>query len=393
MSVISRVPSFLVSFPVSLFAESEKSEKVERQRARRFRRHVIALDTVLALGGLRGWPQEPPPRGPTVTLGIEVSLPDRAVFYIPVVGDGEMTGIVPFSKGRFAGIRMTPRMRADSVHVEVSALTTAKRKLSEATCDEVQSWNSEDAGSYDLKENASPLLSGLAGLGLPVFEVKVVPVHGPPPGGFHHPYANSLAYCGCEYPKLRSIVNLDGSAASGVAGIASYPDAGKCAQISGCGQCCRTTVSASVQQASMTPDQANTEGWTKAWANLVNDAEQTFTPSVPRLLGVEVELVVGNAGGLEDQLTLTVLDETGRAVSIVTENVQTADCDHATFVIPQGGVDVKPGQFYRLRLSGGTTFGWKYVLGGYERGAATFNRRPLLPNARSTFLFRTFGAK
>jgi hypothetical protein len=125
----------------------------------------------------------------------------------------------------------------------------------------------------------------------------------------------------------------------------------------------------------------------------VNDAEQTFTPSVPRLLGVEVELVVGNAGGLEDQLTLTVLDETGRAVSIVTENVQTADCDHATFVIPQGGVDVKPGQFYRLRLSGGTTFGWKYVLGGYERGAATFNRRPLLPNARSTFLFRTFGAK
>jgi hypothetical protein len=372
---------------------SEKSEKVERQRARRFRRHVIALGTVLALGGLRGWPQEPPPRGPTVTLGIEVSLPDRAVFYIPVVGDGEMTGIVPFSKGRFAGIRLTPRMRADSVHVEFSALTTAKRKLSEATCDEVQSWNSEDAGSYDLKENASPLLSGLAGLGLPVFEVKVVPVHGPPPGGFHHPYANSVAYCGCEYPKLRSIVNLDGSAASGVAGIASYPDAGKCAQISGCGQCCRTTVSASVQQASMTPDQVNTEGWTKAWTNLVNDAEQTFTPSVPRLLGVEVELVVGNAGGLEDQLTLTVLDETGRAVSIVTESVQTADCDHATFVIPQGGVDVKPGQFYRLRLSGGTTFGWKYVLGGYERGAATFNGRPLLPNARSTFLFRTFGAK
>jgi hypothetical protein len=143
----------------------------------------------------------------------------------------------------------------------------------------------------------------------------------------------------------------------------------------------------------MMPDQVNTEGWTKAWTNLVNDAEQTFTPSVPRLLGVEVELVVGNAGGLEDQLTLTVLDETGRAVSIVTENVQTADCDHATFVIPQGGVDVKPGQFYRLRLSGGTTFGWKYVLGGYERGAATFNGRPLLPNARSTFLFRTFGAK
>jgi hypothetical protein len=284
MSVIRRVPSFLVCFPVSWFSISEKGEKVERQRARRLRRHVIALGAVLTLGSLRGWPQEPPPGGPAVTLGIEVNLPDGAVFYIPVVGDGEMPGIVPLSRGRFAGIRITPRMRADSVHIEVSALTTAKQKLSEATYDELRSWNSEDAGSYDGKENASLLLSGLAGLGLPVFEVKVVPVHGPPPGGFHHPYANSLAYCGCEYPKLRSIVNLDGSAASGVAGIASYPDAGKCVQISGCGQCCRTTVSASVQQASMTPDQVNTAGWTKAWANLVNDAEQTFAPSVPRLL-------------------------------------------------------------------------------------------------------------
>ena len=189
MSVIRRVPSFLVSFPVSLFSVSEKSEKVERQRARRLRRHVIALGAVLTLGSLRGWPQEPSPGGPTVTLGIEVSLPDRAVFYIPVVGDGEMPGIVPLARGRFAGIRITPRMRADSVHIEVSALTTAKQKLSEATCDELRSWNSEDAGSYDGKENASLLLSGLAGLGLPVFEVKVVPVHGPAPGGFHHPYA------------------------------------------------------------------------------------------------------------------------------------------------------------------------------------------------------------
>jgi hypothetical protein len=36
-------------------------------------------------------------------------------------------------------------------------------------------------------------------------------------------------------------------------------------------------------------------------------------------------------------------------------------------------------------------FGWKYVVGGYENGAATFNGKPLLKQARSTFLFRTFG--
>jgi hypothetical protein len=393
MSVISRVHFFLVSFSVSLFSMSEKSQKVKRQRARRLRRHVIALCVVLMLGSLRGWPQEPPPGGPTVTLAIEVSLPDRAVFYIPVVGDGEMSGVVPLPKGRFAGIRITPRMRADSVQIEVLALTTAKKKLSEATCDEVRSWNSEDAGSYDGKENESLLLSGLGRLSLPVLRVKVVRAGGPPPGGSHHPYAHFLAFCGCEYPEARSITDPDGSSASGVAGIMSYPDAGKCVQISGCGECCRTAVPVSMQQASMTPDQVNTAGWDKGWTNLVNDAEQAFTPSLTRLVGVEVELVVGNAGAAEDQLTLTVLNATGRTVAVVTESVQTADCDRVMFVIPSSGVEVTPGQTYRLKLSGGTTFGWKYVGGGYEKGTATFNGKPLLPKERSTFLFRTFGAK
>jgi len=60
------------------------------------------------------------------------------------------------------------------------------------------------------------------------------------------------------------------------------------------------------------------------------------------------------------------------------------------FLIPDG-VDVSPGQTYSIRLTGGPTFGWKYVVGGYPKGAATFNRKPLLQTARSTFLFRTFG--
>jgi hypothetical protein len=342
---------------------------------------------------LRGWPQEPPPGGPTVTLAIEVGLPDGAVFYIPVVGDGEMPGVVPFAKGRFAGIRITPRMHADSVQIEVSALVTARKKLSEVTCDEVRSWNSEDACSYEGKENASLLLSGLGRLGLPVFTVKVVRTAGPPPGGFHHQYANALAFCSCHFPEPRSITNADGSSAAGVAGTMSYPDAGKCVQISGCGQCCRTAVSAPVQQALMTPDQVNTAGWNKAWTNLVNDVEQTFKPSFARLVGVEVELVVGNAGAAEDELTLTVLDPFGQPVAVVTENVQTADCDHVMFAIPKGGVEVIPGRAYRLKLSGGTTFGWKYVQGGYEEGTATFNGKPLLPKERSTFLFRTFAEK
>jgi hypothetical protein len=363
----------------------------ETQQARRFLLYVLTLTAVLMLGSLRGWPQAPPSGDPTVTLGIEVSLPDRAVFYIPVVGDGEILGIVPFPEGPLAGIRITPRMRADAVKIEVSALAAAKKKLSEATCDEVRLWKSEDAGTYDGKKDESLLLSGLGQLGLPVFEVKVVQAYGLPPGGFHHPYANS-AFCGCNFPEPRSLIS-DGRPASGVAGTLSYPDAGKCAEISGCGQCCRMAVPASVQQGSMTPDQVNTAGWDKGWTNLVNDVEQTFTPSLTRLVGVEVQLVVGNAGAAEDHLTLTVLDATGRTVAVVTESVQTADCDQVMFVIPKGGVKVTPGQTYRLKLSGGTTFGWKYIVGGYEKGAATFKGKPLLPKERSTFLFRTFGAE
>lgn len=148
-----------------------------------------------------------------------------------------------------------------------------------------------------------------------------------------------------------------------------------------------------MQEAAMILDQVNTEGWDKGWTNLVNDVRQSFTPTLPRLEAVEVELVVGNRGAEEERLTLTVLEASGRVVSSTSKTVQTKNCDQVTFVIPKGGVNVTPGQVYLLKLSGGNTFGWKYVLGGYEKGAATFNGRPLLPGARSTFLFRTFGAK
>jgi hypothetical protein len=140
------------------------------------------------------------------------------------------------------------------------------------------------------------------------------------------------------------------------------------------------------------PDQVNTAGWDKAWTNLGNDVRQSFTPALPRLTAVEVDLVVGNPGTIGDQLTLTVLGANGRALSTVSKMVPTEKSDQVVFVIPKSGVKVTPGQNYILKLSGGPTFGWKYMVGGYPKGAATFNGRPLLPGAWSTFLFQTFGA-
>ena len=143
----------------------------------------------------------------------------------------------------------------------------------------------------------------------------------------------------------------------------------------------------------MRPDQVNVAGWDRAWTNLVNIAEQSFTPSMPHLMAVEVELLVGNPGPSRDDLTLTVLNQQGDELVSVTQEVKTSNCQRTIFVLPSGGIDVNPGSTYRVRLTGGIIFGWKYVMGGYPKGEATFNGKPLVPKARSTFLFRTFGSE
>jgi len=140
---------------------------------------------------------------------------------------------------------------------------------------------------------------------------------------------------------------------------------------------------------SIMPDQANTAEWTKAWTNLVNDVQQTFTPSLPRLVAVEVELVLANPGPADDTLIMTLFDAEGQSLATASKTVKVADCAHVRFAF--GGLEVSPGKVYSIRLSGGTLFGWKYVVGGYEKGSASFNGRPLLQDARSTLLFRTFG--
>jgi len=144
--------------------------------------------------------------------------------------------------------------------------------------------------------------------------------------------------------------------------------------------------------AAMKADQVNIEGWNKAWTNLVNDVQQTFIPSMPRLRAVEVELVVGNQGPPDDDLTLSILNSEGTELVSITRIVRPADCEQVKFLLPEAGIEVVPGESYRIRLSGGTMFGWKYVVGGYPKGAATFNGKPLLAKTRSTFLFRTFGS-
>jgi hypothetical protein len=102
--------------------------------------------------------------------------------------------------------------------------------------------------------------------------------------------------------------------------------------------------------------------------------------------------VVANPGPPDEEVTLNLLNAWGDVLAVVSKTVPVDDCGHVLFVFPNGGLQVSPGQVYGIRLSGGSLFGWKYVVGGYKNGAASFNGKPLLPGARSTFLFRTFGA-
>jgi hypothetical protein len=111
--------------------------------------------------------------------------------------------------------------------------------------------------------------------------------------------------------------------------------------------------------ASMKPDQANTAPWKNAWTNLLNDVRQTFTPSLPRLSRVEVELVVANPGPSDGEITMFLGNAEGEVLADVSKTVPVADCGHVQFVFPNGGLQVSPGQVYSIRLSGGSVFGWK----------------------------------
>ena len=150
--------------------------------------------------------------------------------------------------------------------------------------------------------------------------------------------------------------------------------------------------------APMTLDQANTAPWKNAWTNLQNDVWQTFTPSLPRLTRVEVELVVTNPdvltnhGGPSDgEVVMSLHNGEGEVLAWISKTVPVAECSHVLFIFPDGGLRVSPGRVYSIRVRNAGIFGWKYVGGGYSKGAAFFNGKPLFPDTHSTFLFRTFG--
>ena len=139
-------------------------------------------------------------------------------------------------------------------------------------------------------------------------------------------------------------------------------------------------------------DQFYTDDSGAGWTNLVNEAVQTFTPALPKLVRVEVQLVEANPGPAEDAVTVTLLSSSGQAMVVAEKVVSAEHTGWVPFVFANGGLDVTPGQVYGIEVQGSTRFGWKYVAKGYGRGEGLFNGKPILKGAHSSFLFKTFGS-
>jgi peroxiredoxin len=157
--------------------------------------------------------------------------------------------------------------------------------------------------------------------------------------------------------------------------------------------------SASVQKQPKLPptvlDQINDfTAWKGKWEPVTHGVQQTFRPSFPNLVAVDVGLVLANPDQPDHKVTMTLLDNGRRLLAVVSQTVPVNQCDHVLFILPNGGVTVSTRQVYCIQLSGGSAFGWKCVAGGYGRGSALrSDGKPLLGDARATFLFSTLAAK
>jgi hypothetical protein len=116
------------------------------------------------------------------------------------------------------------------------------------------------------------------------------------------------------------------------------------------------------------------------WTNLVpaNGTGQTFTATRPRITGIEVDLVTGNANpGAGDTLTLTVSTFRGDRLAEVAQAVASGHQGWLCFALPHGGIEVTPGEtlVMRLRDTGKVIFGWRYGNDTYPRGHALMVNR------------------
>jgi len=130
-----------------------------------------------------------------------------------------------------------------------------------------------------------------------------------------------------------------------------------------------------------------------AWTNLVpeNGTGQAFTATRSRITGIEVDLVTGNPQpNASDTLTLTLFAH-GDPLAEVEVPLESGHDGWLCFALPEGGIEVRPGEILVLRLhdTGKVIFGWRYRNDTYPRGHALMLHRA---DPHADFAFRVHDA-
>ena len=100
--------------------------------------------------------------------------------------------------------------------------------------------------------------------------------------------------------------------------------------------------------------------------------EQSFVPTLPCLVAVDVDLRTGNPGRGGDTVTLLVIGAGGQALTSVSQFVQEGFDGLLHFDLPGSGIGVTPGSILRIRLqdTGKVVFHWRYRENTYSQGQA-----------------------
>ncbi len=99
---------------------------------------------------------------------------------------------------------------------------------------------------------------------------------------------------------------------------------------------------------------------------------QTFIPSEPNLLTVDVSILTGNPGRGDDTITLKILSADQQVLGTSSQLVADGFDGWLHFQFPDAGIMVTPGDTFIIVLqdTGKTTFGWRYIGDTYPNGHA-----------------------
>jgi len=140
-------------------------------------------------------------------------------------------------------------------------------------------------------------------------------------------------------------------------------------------------------------DQVNNPEWKGGSINIVpvNQVGQTFIPTLPKLVAIEIDLRTANTGRGGDQVTMRILDLNNQTLFTGSATIAEGFEGFSRFNISSQGRSVDIGKPLTITVqdTSKNVFHWKYSEGNtYRNGNALFEGKPFESN---DFYFKTYG--